>query len=117
VWVNDKLAGSLICGFTISQEYKRNAAILPPGDLCWSFFPFGPKPDSDACNKHTTKYLPNAIRHLLQRDTTTNPRKKAVPSFHAWSATDKKLQNDVGVDDQGLDSVPDVLGTNHEPPR
>jgi hypothetical protein len=56
VWVKDKLAGNLICGFTIPQKYKRNAAILPPGDLCWSFFPFGPKPD-DVIVHETSKYV------------------------------------------------------------
>jgi hypothetical protein len=68
LWVKDKLAGSLICGFTIAQEYKRNAAIHSPGDLCWSFFPFGPKPDS---------YQKRCVQQA--HDTSSNATRRPTP--------------------------------------
>ena len=113
VWVKDKPAGSLICGFEIPQEYKRNAAILPPGDLFLSFSIWTQaglvkgQAEKRRVQEAHDLVIDQCESHLWERDTTTNPMMKAFHSFHAWVAAEK-LQNDEWHD-KGLDSVPDVL--------
>lgn len=36
-WVSGRPAGTLVCGFTLAQSYKRNNAVLPEGPLFLSF--------------------------------------------------------------------------------
>ena len=113
VWVKDKPAGSLICGFEIPQEYKRNAATLPSGDLFLSFSIWTQaglvkgQAEKRRVQEAHDQGLDQVERHLWESDTTANPMMKALHSFHAWVAAEK-LQNDESHD-KGLDSIPDVL--------
>jgi hypothetical protein len=110
VWVKDKPAGSLICGFELPQEYKRNAAILPEGDLFFSFpvwtqagLLFGQTEKRRVKEEHA-QVLAERDEHLMKRDTTNNPIMKAVHTRNAFAAMDKL---DL-LPDRGLESIPDL---------
>jgi hypothetical protein len=110
VWIKGKPAGSLICGFELPQEYKRNAAILPKGDLFFSFpvwtqagLLFGQAQKRHLQDEHA-QLLAERDEHLMKRDTTSNPIMKAVHVRNAFAAIDKLLL----LPDIDLDSIPDL---------
>jgi hypothetical protein len=110
VWIKGKPAGSLICGFELPQEYKRNAAMLPKGDLFFSFpvwtqagLLFGQAQKKRVQEEHA-QVLRERTEHLMKRDTTSNPIMKAVHTRNAFAAIDKFN----AIPDLGLESIPDL---------
>jgi hypothetical protein len=110
VWIKDKPAGSLICGFEIPQEYKRNAAILPKGDLYFSFsvwtqagLLFG-QAEKRRLEEEHAQVLAERDEHLMKCDMTSNPIMKAVHIRNAFAATDKLNF----FPDRDLESIPDL---------
>jgi hypothetical protein len=113
VWLKNKPAGSLICGFELPQDYKRNAAILPKGDLFFSFpiwtqagLLLGQAEKRRVQEEHA-QVLAELEEHLVKRDTTSNPIRKAIHSCNAFCATEKL--NFFLPDEKGLESIPDFL--------
>ena len=95
VWSEGKAAGSLICGFELPQEYKRNAAMLPKGDLFFSIpvwtqagLLFGQAQKKRVQEKHA-QVLAERDEHLMKRDTTSNPIMKAIHTRNAFASIDK----------------------------
>jgi hypothetical protein len=112
VWVQGKPAGSLICGFELPQEYKRNAAILPKGDLFLSFSVWTKaglllgQAEKRRVEEEHAQVPAEHEEHMRKCDMTSNPIMKAVHSGHAFVAEDKLNWL---PDDKGLESVPDFL--------
>jgi len=107
-WRKDKPAGTLICGFDVPEEYRRNEAVLPKGEMYVSF-PLWTKEGLKIGQKEKEKvqaelegYLEERDEALRAFDETDNPIMKAFHIRNAFAATDKYN----AVDHHTLGTIP-----------
>jgi hypothetical protein len=107
-WRDDKPAGTLICGFDLPEDYQRNDAILPQGELYVSF-PLWTRGGLKIGQEEKRKvelemetYLEARDEALVAFDATENPIMKAIHLRNAFSATDKYN----GIDRHTLETIP-----------
>jgi hypothetical protein len=100
VWVQDKPAGSLICGFEIPQDYQRNAnaATLPQGDLFLSFSLWtqagllSAQAEKSRIQKAQDQVEVERDTHLWKRDTTNNPCSRSfMGTMPFWPRTSSTI--------------------------
>ena len=108
-WVKGKPAGSLVCGFEIPQEYKRNSATLPESNMYVSF-PIWTAEGLKIGQHEKRIVLDEAQQYLEQRDEemskyemTDNPILEALFLHNAQVAVDKYN----GLPHETLESIPD----------
>jgi len=107
-WRDDKPAGTLICGFDLPEEYTRNEAVLPKGEMYVSFpvwtkegLKFGQE-EKRKVELEMEKYLEERDEALIAFDATDNPIMKAIHIRNAFAATDKYN----GIDHHTLSTIP-----------
>lgn len=95
VWRKDATAGTLLCGFEVPEEYKRNDATLPNGRIYISF-PTWTKDGLAYGRSEKERYIAQAKEHLDTRDeelekmqATNNPIMKALHYRNAYEAVEK----------------------------
>jgi len=107
-WRKDKPAGTLICGFELVEEYRRNDAVLPKGEVYVSF-PIWTREGLKVGQEEKLKveqrletYLRERDEALREFDETDNPIMKAIHIRNAFAATDKYN----AVDHHTLGTIP-----------
>lgn len=107
-WRKDKPAGTLICGFELPQEYRRNDAVLPSGEIYVSFplwtregLTIGQQ-EKQKTEMRLETYLQERDEALRAFDETDNPIMKAIHIRNAFAATDKYN----AVDHHTLGTIP-----------
>ena len=95
VWRKDATAGTLLCGFEVPEEYKRNDATLPNGRIYISF-PTWTKDGLAYGRSEKERYIAQAKEHLDTRneelekmEATNNPIMKALHYRNAYEAVEK----------------------------
>lgn len=95
VWRENALAGALICGFDIPEEYVRNDASLPKGRLYLSF-PIWTKVGLREAREDKEKVLARSKElqeekqeQLDKMEATGNPIMKALHLRNAYAAMEK----------------------------
>jgi hypothetical protein len=108
-WRKGKPAGTLVCGFEIPQEYKRNAAVLPESRIFLSFplwtaegLKYGQE-EKKKVEEEAQRFLEKRDEELYKFDMTENPIMKALHLRNAVAAVDK--YNDMPHDT--LEIIPD----------
>ena len=97
VWRENAFAGSLICGFDLAQDYTRNDASLPKGQLYMSFPVWTRLGLSEAqASKEVTLRRANKLRdeqecELQKMQATPNPIMKALHYRNAAAASIKRF--------------------------
>ena len=95
VWTKDSPAGSLVCGFELSEEVSRNDAVLPAGGVYFSFPLFTSETFAVAKEKketYTDKFqtLKDVQDEELKKMSLThNPLKKVLHFRKAVNANEK----------------------------
>ena len=107
-WRKDKPAGTLICGFELAKDYRRNDAVLPKGEVFVSF-PLWTRESLKIGQEEKRKvelqleaYLRERDEALRAFDETDNPIMKAIFIRQAFAATDKYN----AVDHHTLETIP-----------
>jgi hypothetical protein len=94
-WKRDATAGSLVCGFEVSEDYKRNDAVLPMGRIYLSFpvwtedgltFARGEK---QRIAERGTESLAEKQEEMRKMKETNNPLMKALYYRNACAAAEK----------------------------
>lgn len=95
VWRQTALAGALICGFDIPEEYTRNDASLPKGRLYLSF-PIWTKVGLREAREESEKVLTKSKElqkekqeHINKMEGTDNPIMKALHLRNAYETMEK----------------------------
>jgi hypothetical protein len=95
VWRKDSPAGSLLCGFEVPEEYKRNDATLPNGRIYISF-PIWTKDGLVYGRSEKERVIAQAKEHLDTKNEelekmkeTNNPIMKALHYRNAYDAVEK----------------------------
>lgn len=107
-WRKDRPAGTLICGFELDKDYRRNDAVLPKGEVFVSFPLWtreGLKIGQEEKHKvelQLEHYLQERDEALRAFDETDNPIMKAIHIRQAFAATDKYN----AVDHHTLSTIP-----------
>jgi hypothetical protein len=108
-WRKDKPAGTLVCGFEIPQEYKRNAAVLPESKMFLSFplwtaegLKYGQE-EKKKVQEEAQRFLEKRDEELYKFDMTDNQIMKALHLRSAFAADEK--YNDMPHDT--LELIPD----------
>ena len=109
VWKEDSPAGALICGFEISEEYKRNDAVLSPGRIYLSF-PVWTKETLAYAQAEKDRILSKAAEALKEKDammekfySDPNPLMKALHYRNAYAAAEMYYNQPV----KRMEQVPD----------
>lgn len=107
-WRKDKPAGTLICGFEIPHEYRRNEAILPQGEIFVSF-PLWTRAGLKIGQEEKRKVEVQLEKFLEERDDalqkfeeTDNPIMKAIFIQQAFAALEKYNN----VDHRTMETIP-----------
>ncbi len=107
-WRKDKPAGTLICGFELPEEYRRNDAVLPKGEVYISFplwtregLKLGQQ-EKHKVEVRLESYLKERDEALQAFDATDNLIMKAIHIRNAFAATDKYN----AVDHHTLETIP-----------
>jgi hypothetical protein len=107
-WRKDKPAGTLICGFDVPHDYRRNEAVLPQGEIFVSF-PLWTKEGLKIGQDEKRKVEVQLERFLEERDDalvkfeeTENPIMKAL-FFQSAMAALEKYNN---VDHHTMETIP-----------
>jgi hypothetical protein len=94
VWRKDAPAGTLLCGFEVPEEYKRNDATLPKGRIYFSF-PIWTKDGLVYARSEKESVIAQAKEHLDTRNeqfekmqATNNPIMKALHYRNAYDAVE-----------------------------
>lgn len=94
VWQKDYLAGYLLCGFDVPEDIRRNAAVLPKGDLFFSFT-IWTRETLDRCQKKKRNIQETAFKFSKKRRVeeaklrrTTNPLMKVLHYRNAFEAAE-----------------------------
>ena len=94
-WRKDKPAGTLVCGFEVLNDYQRNEAVLPKGEIFISF-PLWTKEGLKIGQEEKRKVEVQLERFLEERDEalvkfeeTENPLMKAFFLQSAFAALEK----------------------------
>ena len=108
VWKEDAPAGALICGFEISEEYKRNDAVLSPGRIYLSF-PVWTKETLAYAQAEKDRILSKAAEALKEKDAMMekfyadpNPLMKALHYRNAYAAAERYYNQPV----KSMEQVP-----------
>ena len=123
VWREEAPAGSLLCGFEIPEEYKRNTAILPKGRIYVSF-PIWTKEGLRYAQEKKKEVMDKAKELLRLKDEelakyseTKNPFMKALHYRNAFAHSadyldlPKKLYEHVPVDEDVVEIQDDLFLT------
>lgn len=94
-WLKDKPSGSLVCGFHIPTDYRRNDAMLPCGDM-WLSFPvwtvdglkYGQYEKKKTIDEIHT-YLAKRDEELNKFDHSRNPIMRAIYLRNAFNYAEK----------------------------
>jgi len=94
IWSNNAPSGSMLCGFEIDQDYKRNDATLPKGTVYVSFNTWTSEGLKHAQNikerssKRASEALEKKHEELAKMRETNNPLEKARHYYNAMSAAE-----------------------------
>ncbi len=94
VWIADRPAGSIICGFHLPTPLKRNDAVLPSGLLFLNFRVFTPKGlhllqnEKMMYERKMAEYLQRQKDALEKMNSTDNPIEKAFHFREAAAANE-----------------------------
>jgi hypothetical protein len=112
VWRKDSPAGSLLCGFEVPKEYKRNDAILPKGGIYLSF-PVWTKDTLAFARIEKARILAGAKEciddkneEMAKMQATDNILEKAWHYRKAYAAAEKYLCQPL----KSMEMVPDKDG-------
>jgi len=95
VWTKDSPAGSLVCGFELSEDVSRNDAVLPAGGVYLSFPLFTSETLATAKEKKKSysdnfkKYKDEQDEELKKMSLTHNPLKKVLHFRKAVGANER----------------------------
>lgn len=108
-WLKDKPSGTLVCGFHIPQDYHRNDAILPYGDM-WLSFPLWTVNGLKYAQYEKQKIVDEIQFNLEKRDEELtkfdhchNPIMRAIHLRNAFQFAEKCNL----LHDDSLDTIPD----------
>lgn len=109
VWRKDSPAGSLLCGFEVPKEYKRNDAILPQGGIYLSF-PVWTKEtlafaraEKDLILARAKECIDDKNEEMAKMQATGNILEKAWHYRNAYAAAEKYLSQPL----KSMEMVPD----------
>lgn len=94
IWGNGDPSGSLLCGFEVDQDYKRNDATLPEGTVYVSFNTWTSEGLKEAQGKkeRSTKRANDALKkkdeELAKMAMTNNPLQKVLHYYKAVNAAE-----------------------------
>jgi|EP00979_Chaetoceros_neogracilis_P003192 hypothetical protein len=96
VWLKDKPAGSIVCGFELAQEVSRNGAVLPAGGV-YINFPIFTRETLGIAKEKKVEYDTRfreckdlQVEELEKMELTSNFIKKAIHFRNACAANEKK---------------------------
>jgi hypothetical protein len=94
IWGNGDPSGSLLCGFEVDQDYKRNDATLPEGTVYVAFNTWTSEGLKEAQGKkeRSTKRANDALKkkdeELAKMAMTNNPLQKVLHYYKAVNAAE-----------------------------
>lgn len=107
-WVKDRPAGTLICGFHVPDEYSRNDAKIPKGNLYVSFVVWTEQglkegqAEKDRVEAQIEALKKDRQEHMSKFDTTNNPIMKALHLRNAFAVIEKQGE----VPHRKLENIP-----------
>jgi len=122
IWLKNKPAGSIVCGFELTQEASRNGAVLPPGNVYINFPIFTRetlkifKAKKEKYGIELRKWTDLQAGELEKLEMTENLLKKAMHFRNACAANEKvstmrraNLYDNVPISDESILCVGDDL--------